>query len=78
MTARIAKVFSDVLGITPDQVSDETSPDNTPQWDSMAAMTLVVAIEDEFDIRLSTAEIISMRNVAIVRKVLTTKGVADA
>jgi acyl carrier protein len=76
--ARIAKVFSEVLGISPEQITDDTSPDNTPQWDSMAAMNLVVAIEDEFDIRLSTAEIISMRNVAIVKKVLTTKGVADA
>jgi acyl carrier protein len=59
-------------------ITDATSPDNTPQWDSMAAMNLVVAIEDEFEVRLSTAEIISMRNVAIVKKVLTAKGVADA
>jgi len=78
MTTRVAKVFSEVLGVSPSQITDETSPDNTPQWDSMAAMNLVVAIEDEFDVRLSTAEIVSMRNVAIVRKVLTTKGVADA
>jgi len=78
MTTRIAKVFSEVLGVLPAQITDETSPDNTPQWDSMAAMNLVVAIEDEFDVRLSTAEIVSMRNVAIVRKVLTTKGVVDA
>ena len=75
---RVAKVFSEVLGISPDMVTDTTSPDNTPQWDSMAAMNLVVAIEDEFDVRLSTAEIISMRNVAIVKKVLLSKGVADA
>ena len=78
MNTRVAKVFSEVLGVSPSQITDETSPDNTPQWDSMAAMNLVVAIEDEFDVRLSTAEIVSMRNVAIVRKVLTTKGVADA
>jgi acyl carrier protein len=78
MTARIAKVFSDVLRISPEQITDDTSPDNTPQWDSMAAINLVVALEDEFEVRLSTAEIVSMRNVAIVRKVLTTKGVADA
>jgi len=78
MNTRVAKVFSEVLGVSPSQITDETSPDNTPQWDSMAAMNLVVAIEDEFDVRLSTAEIISMRNVAIVRKVLTAKGVADA
>jgi len=75
---RVAKVFSKVLGISPNMITDATSPDNTPQWDSMAAMNLVVAIEDEFDVRLSTAEIISMRNVAIVKKVLTAKGVADA
>jgi acyl carrier protein len=78
MSARVAKVFSEVLGIPADTITDETSPDNTPQWDSMAAMTLVVAIEDEFAVRLSTAEIISMRNIAIVRKVLSGKGIADA
>jgi acyl carrier protein len=78
MTTRVASVFSEVLGRPPDQITDETSPDNTPQWDSMAAMTLVVAIEDEFDVRLSTAEIVAMRDVSIVRRVLRTKGVADA
>jgi acyl carrier protein len=75
---RVAKVFSEVLGLPPDMITDVTSPDNTPQWDSMAAMNLVVAIEDEFDVRLTTAEIVSMRNVAIVKKVLSAKGVADA
>jgi acyl carrier protein len=75
---RVEKVFSDVLRVPPSSITDDTSPDNTPQWDSMAAMNLVTAIEDEFDVRLSTAEIVSMRNVAIVKKVLTSKGVADA
>jgi acyl carrier protein len=75
---RVAKIFAEVLGISAEQITDETSPDNTPQWDSMAAMNLVVVIEDEFDVRFSTAEIVSMRNVGIVRKVLQAKGVADA
>jgi acyl carrier protein len=77
MTDRVRKVFADVLGISPGVITDETSPDNTSQWDSMAAMSLVVAIEDEFDVRLSTAEIVSMRSIAIVKKVLTAKGVVD-
>lgn len=77
MTARVNRVFSEVLGVPPEQITDATSPDNTPQWDSMAAMNLVVAIEDEFAVTLSTAEIISMRDVSTVRRVLRTKGVAD-
>ena len=44
---------------------------------SLSAMTLVAAIEDEFDVRLSTAEIISMRNVGTVRAILQAKGVAE-
>ena len=75
---RVARVFSNVLNIPVDQVSDSTSPENTPQWDSMAAMNLALALEDEFDVRLSTKEIVSMRTVAIVRRVLNAKGVQNA
>jgi acyl carrier protein len=78
MTSRVDMLVADVLGIAADEVTDQTSPDNTSQWDSMAAMNLVVAIEDEFDVRLSTAEIVSLRSVATVKGVLTAKGVADA
>jgi acyl carrier protein len=78
MTSRVAKLFAEVLGLSAEQITDDTSPDNTSQWDSMAAMNLVVAIEDEFDVRLNTAEIVSMRSVALVKKVLTAKGVSDA
>ena len=74
---RVATVFSEVLGIPPETVSDETSPENTPQWDSLNAMNLVVALEGAFNVRLSTKEIVSMRTVGIVRKVLRAKGVTD-
>jgi acyl carrier protein len=74
----VSKVFSDVLGVPIESISDETSPENTPQWDSLQAMNLVVALEAAFDVRLSTKEIISMRTVGLVRKVLCNKGIPDA
>ena len=40
-------------------------------------MNLVVALEEAFDIKLSTKEIVSMRSVGLVRKVLRTIGIAD-
>jgi acyl carrier protein len=73
----VSKVFSDVLGVPIESISDETSPENTPQWDSLHAMNLVVALEAAFDVRLSTKEIISMRTVGLVRKVLRNKGILD-
>jgi acyl carrier protein len=75
---RVYSVFAETLGIPPAGVSDATAPENTPEWDSVKAMDLVVALEEAFDVRFSTKEIISMRTVGIVRKVLTAKGFADA
>ena len=76
-TSRVASVFAEVLGVPVDSINDESSPDNTPQWDSLQAMNLVVALEGAFNVRLSTKEIVSMRNVGIVRKVLKGKGVTN-
>ena len=78
MLSGVSKVFSEVLTIPIESISDETSPENTPQWDSLQAMNLVVALETAFDVRFSTKEIISMRTVGLVRKVLREKGFANA
>ena len=77
MSDRIEKVFSEVLGIPVGKINDATSPENTPEWDSLEAMNLVVALEEAFEIKLSTREIVSMRTVGLVRKVLRAKGMGD-
>jgi acyl carrier protein len=74
---RLLDVFADGLGVPADQLSDETNPDNTPQWDSLAAMQLVTLLEDSFDVRLKTSDIMKMRSIGIARSVLREKGVAD-
>ncbi len=76
MTDRLIELFADELMVDAASLNDETNPDNTEQWDSLAAMRLVAAIEETFDVTLSTAEIMKMRSIGIVRKVLTEKGVA--
>ena len=73
---RLKAVFAEVLGLPADRVSDATSPDTTSEWDSLAAMNLVAALEETFGIELSTTEIMRMRSVGIVREVLRAKGVA--
>ena len=73
---KVKFVFSSVLGVPDANLSDETSPDNTKEWDSLRAMHLVTMLEDTFGVQLSTREIMRMRTIGIVRDVLRTKGVA--
>ncbi len=77
MSDRLLDAFAQGLRLPVDQLSDETSPSNTPQWDSLAAMEMVTMLEDVFDVRLKTSEIMKMRSIALARKVLRAKGVED-
>lgn len=75
MSDKLISLFAEELGVDPDALNEESSPENTPEWDSLAAMNLVAAVEDTFDTTLSTKEIMVMRSIGIVRRVLTEKGV---
>ena len=77
MADRLQTLFGGVLGVEPDRMSDETSPRNTPQWDSLNAMHLVSAIEEAFDVSLTTREIMKMQTLGLARDVLRTKGVPN-
>jgi acyl carrier protein len=74
---RLRAVFCDVLGLPPERVNDSTSPETTSEWDSLAAMNLVAALEETFGVELTTTEIMRMRSVGVAREVLRAKGVAD-
>jgi acyl carrier protein len=73
MSDRVITIFSDVLQLPPETLGDQTSPETTPNWDSLAALNLVLALEEEFGIKLSAREIVKMRSIAAVRDVLRDK-----
>jgi acyl carrier protein len=74
---RLVPMFALVLKVPAERLSDETSPDNTPSWDSLAAMELVSQIEETFGVQLSTREIMKMRSLGLAREMLRSKGVPD-
>jgi acyl carrier protein len=68
-------IFAEGLGVDPSTLTEDTSPDNTTEWDSLAAITLVQLIEEQFDVRLSAREIMKMQTIGLARGVLQGKGV---
>jgi acyl carrier protein len=74
---RLAAVSALVLKVPAERLSDQTSPDNTPSWDSLAAMELVSQIEETFGVQLSTREIMKMRSLGLAREMLRSKGALD-
>ena len=75
MTDPLVQLFADVLEVNPAELNDESSPDDVKEWDSLAAMKLVAAIEEKFRVRLSTKEILKMSTIGRARKTLQEKKV---
>lgn len=67
---RIVKVFSESLGIDSSSVVDDLQYNSIPQWDSIAHMALVAALESEFDIMMDTDDIIDMSSVRKAKEIL--------
>ncbi len=72
---RLLRCFCDALGLPHEQIIDTLSYNAVKEWDSVAHMSLVAALEGEFDVMLDTDEIISMSTVATARDILRKRGV---
>jgi acyl carrier protein len=76
MSDALIQLFAEVLNVDPSQLNEDTSPNNIKQWDSLAAMQLVSAIEERFKVHLSTKEIVKMSSIGRARQTLQGKSVA--
>ncbi|WP_206453502.1 acyl carrier protein [Aurantimonas marina] len=55
--SRVAALVADVLGVDPGAITPTTRTDEVAAWDSFALVRIVFALEAEFGVRLTMAEI---------------------
>ena len=67
---RLRTIFSEALGIDKDRVVDQLEYNTIPEWDSVAHMALVAAIDEGFEIMLDTDDVIDMSSFSTARDIL--------
>lgn len=72
---KLIKLMAELLRIPEDEITDDLSITNTDTWDSLKHIELIVSIEETFEIKLTTDEIIAMVNTRKIKNVLRRKGV---
>ena len=77
MSDKLIEIFAMTLNLPTDAVSDATSPDNTPAWDSLANMMLIAGIEETFGVDLQSNEIVRLNTIGAARELLREKGVSS-
>jgi acyl carrier protein len=64
----------DIMGVERSALNDEVSPDTLEPWDSLSHMNLVLALEEDFGLRFTDEEIMSMLSIPQIVQTIVAKG----
>lgn len=74
-TEKLRQIFAEALEIDKKRVVDSLEYNSVPQWDSVAHMSLVAAIDNAFDTMLETDDVIDMSSFGKAKEILKKYGV---
>ena len=60
---KLNEVFHDVFDNNDIVVTEQTNENDIEEWDSLIHITLISAVEDEFDVSFDMKTVVSMKNV---------------
>ena len=67
MDERIKQVMGAVLSVDPSSIGDDASPGTIEQWDSLRQMNLILALEEEFEIRFPVEDMDQLISFKLIR-----------
>jgi acyl carrier protein len=73
MKERVFQTVGRVLGMSPQDINEQSSPETVANWDSLKHMNLVLALEEEFGVTFTDDEIMSMLSVELILDTLSTR-----
>jgi acyl carrier protein len=72
---RLLDAIAAVLDVSTATLTDESSPDSVPSWDSLNHLNVAMAIESEFGIALTAEQVMEMGSIALIRAIVRQHGV---
>lgn len=73
ITEKLQIIFKNVFS-TPDiQVTDDLNAEKVDRWDSLTHLTMIAEVENEFGVKFKLKELISMKNVGDMIRLIIDK-----
>ncbi|MDC2963857.1 acyl carrier protein [Gammaproteobacteria bacterium] len=66
-------ILSRVLRIKAEDLRDDMSMEEISSWDSLSHMDLVVSLEEAYNLEFTMDEIMELRSIAKIRKIIREK-----
>ena len=76
MGKNLEELLAELLQIPVTKVTADLMMKDLDVWDSLKHMEVIAALEQQFELQFSFDEIVTMRSVGDIKRVLSIKGVA--
>jgi acyl carrier protein len=73
MKEKIRKIMAAVFEMNAVDIEDSDDSTTIPNWDSLNHMNLIVALEEEFDVRFEDDEIVDLTSLKAIENSLAIK-----
>ena len=73
MEERIRQIAASVLRVSPARLDAAASPDTIETWDSLRHLNLVLALEEDFDLRFTVEDVGRMRTLGEMVKLIQSR-----
>ncbi len=70
MSTRLTNVFREIFDDPNLQLRDDLARDQWPAWDSLAHVKLMIALEEEFGVKMSFDQVAKIKSVADVKRII--------
>jgi len=75
MSKKLYDIIAKVMDIPIDEITDNSSPETIPSWDSFNSYILLDELESEFKTEFTIDEITETKNVSDIKKHLNAHGI---
>ena len=74
MTEKVRLIVSDVLEVDANRIGAESHQADIAEWDSLAQLRLVTALDEEFGVKPTMREIAELTSIPAITRYLNTSG----
>ena len=71
---RLYDVIGRILEVDPETLSEDSNAQNTPRWDSLRHIEVIMAVESAYHVRFSMPELSNLQRLGDIRALLAQKG----
>ena len=75
MSKKLYEIIAKVMDIPIDEITDNSSPETIPSWDSFNSYILLDELESEFKTEFTIDEVTETKNVSDIKKHLNAHGI---